>query len=162
MTAIELAVKMETDAIKFYQEASEKMQYPVGKKMFLSVVEDEKRHLEMLQSVLRGLDLDLKERANPIRTVKTVFEQMKDKMMDRVAASTDEMEAFRVAMDMEKEGADMYGKAASETSSDKEKTLFERLQYEEERHFDIFSNTYSFMKDTGNWFMWEEHGIVEG
>ena len=30
--AIEIAIKMETDAIKFYKEASEKTKNPVGKK----------------------------------------------------------------------------------------------------------------------------------
>ena len=40
--AIEIAIKMETDAIKFYKEASEKTKNPVGKKMFLTIREDEK------------------------------------------------------------------------------------------------------------------------
>jgi len=32
MNAIKIAVKMETDAIKFYKEAAEKTSYSVGKK----------------------------------------------------------------------------------------------------------------------------------
>jgi rubrerythrin len=49
MNALEIARKMETDAIKFYKEASEKTRHPAGKKMFLSIVEDEKRHLQMIE-----------------------------------------------------------------------------------------------------------------
>jgi rubrerythrin len=37
MNAVEIAIKMETDAIKFYREAAEKTKHPVGKKMFLSI-----------------------------------------------------------------------------------------------------------------------------
>ena len=37
-----------------------------------------------------------------------------------------------------------------------------RLVKEEQQHYDVFANTYSFMSDTGNWFMWDEHSIVEG
>lgn len=162
MTAIEFAKKMETDAIKFYFEASNKTGHPAGKKMFLTVMEDEKRHLEMLNRLLSGLDMDTNSLSNPVKTVMTIFEQMKDEMMQRISASSDEMEAFRVAMDMEREGANLYKKTASESTSDKEKALFERLAFEEEHHFSIFSNTYNFMKDTGNWFMWDEKGIVEG
>jgi hypothetical protein len=33
---------------------------------------------------------------------------------------------------------------------------------EEQKHYDIFSNTYHFLFDTGNWFMWQELSIVEG
>ena len=65
-------------------------------------------------------------------------------------------------MQMEKEGKEFYQKAASNAGTEKEKGLFERLVIEEQQHYDIFANTYSFLHDTGNWFMWEEHSIVEG
>lgn len=161
MNSIEVSLKMETDAVTFYSEAADRTNYPVGRKMFLSIAEDEKRHIEMLNQLLRGLELTFKE-ASPMGQVKTIFEQMKDQMMQRVSATSDEMEAFRIAMQMEKEGAAFYRKAAAEAPTEKEKKLFERLVREEEQHFAIFSNTYSFMKDTGNWFMWQEHSIVEG
>ncbi|HBH60365.1 MAG TPA: rubrerythrin, partial [Nitrospiraceae bacterium] len=72
------------------------------------------------------------------------------------------LEAFRIAMKMEKEGIEFYKKLLSGASSAKEKTLFEKMMKEEEQHYNIFANTYSFLDDTGNWFMWKEHSIVEG
>lgn len=161
MKSIEIALKMETDAVKFYTEASEKVSHPVGKKMFLMIAEDEKNHIKMIEELLRGLELTIKE-ANPIKTVKTIFEEMKDKMMERIKAQQDDLEAFRVAMDMEKEGIDFYKKVKQEVNTEKEKKLFERLIFEEEQHYKIFSETYNFLKDTGNWFMWKEFSIVEG
>ena len=44
MNAVEIAIKMETDAIKFYKEAAARTNHPVGKKMFESITEDEKQH----------------------------------------------------------------------------------------------------------------------
>lgn len=161
MNAVEIAIKMETDAIKFYKEAAEKCNHAVGKKMFLSIVEDEKRHLDMLSHVFKGLDIKIKD-VNPMKNIKSVFEQMKDEMMQRVEATTDELEAFKIAMQMENEGVKFYKKAASDATTEKERSLFERLVYEEEQHYNIFANTYFFMKDSGNWFMWEEHTIVDG
>lgn len=161
MTAVETAIKMESDAIKFYQQGAEKTNNPVGKKMFLSIAEDEKRHLKFLTELLKGLDLKI-EGSSPIKAVKTIFEDMKDTMMQRLEATQDEMEAFRIAMNMEKEGVEFYKKASSESLTDKERALFQRLVHEEEEHYSIFANTFSFMSDTGNWFMWEEKGIVEG
>lgn len=87
---------------------------------------------------------------------------MKDEMMKKAGATTDELEAFKIAMQMEKEGLEFYRKAALDAKTEKEKALFERLIKEEQQHYDIFSNTYSFLSDTGNWFMWEEHSIVDG
>jgi len=161
MNAIEIAIKMETDAINFYSEAAGKTQNPVGKKMFLTITEDEKRHLDTLSQIFEGLHIEMKD-VSPMKNVKTVFELMKDEMMKRVKATTDELEAFKIAMQMEKEGVEFYKKAAIEAQTEKEKSLFERLVKEEQEHYGIFSNTYFFLSDTGSWFMWEEHSIVDG
>ncbi|HAK60027.1 MAG TPA: rubrerythrin [Nitrospiraceae bacterium] len=161
MTALEIARKMETDAIKFYNEAAGKTAYPAGKKMFQTIANDEKRHLEMISQLIKGLEITIQD-VSPMKNVKTVFESMKDEMMAKVEASTDELEAFTVAMKMEQEGKEFYRKALSEAKTDKEKALFERLMEDEKQHYQIFANTHQFLSDTGNWFMWEEHSIVEG
>ncbi|MDH5768452.1 MAG: ferritin family protein, partial [Nitrospirota bacterium] len=159
--AIEIAIRMETDAINFYSEAAGRTQNSVGKKMFITIVEDEKRHLETLSQIFKGLHIEMKD-VSPMKNIKTVFEKMKDEMMQRVKATTDELEAFKIAMQMEQEGVEFYKKAASDAKTEKEKSLFERLVKEEQEHYNIFSNTYFFLSDTGSWFMWEEHSIVDG
>lgn len=161
MNAIEIARKMETDAIKFYTEAARKTKYPAGKQMFETIIADEKRHLEIVNQLLKGMDVQIAD-VHPMENIKTVFETMKDKMMEKVAATSDELEAFRIAMHMEKEGLEFYRKLSSESATEKEKALYEKLVSEEQQHYNIFANTYNFLNDTGNWFMWEEHSIVEG
>lgn len=161
MNAIEIARKMETDAIKFYTEAARKTKYPAGKQMFETIIADEKRHLEIVNQLLKGMDVQIAD-VHPLENIKTVFETMKDKMMEKVAATSDELDAFRIAMQMEKEGLEFYRKLSSESATEKEKALYEKLVSEEQQHYDIFANTYNFLNDTGNWFMWEEHSIVEG
>ncbi|MDI6800881.1 MAG: ferritin family protein [Thermodesulfovibrionales bacterium] len=161
MNAIEIAIKMETDAIKFYNEAAEKTIHSVGKKMFLTIAEDEKRHLDMLSDILKGLDIKMHD-VSPMKNIKTIFEELKHEMMERVEATRDELEAFKIAADMEKQGVEFYKKAAMDAQTEKEKKLFERLVHEEKQHYAIFANTYFFMSDTGSWFMWEEHSIVDG
>lgn len=161
MNAIEIAIKMEKDAIDFYTKAAEKASHPAGKKMFQSVTEDERRHLRLLSEIFREIDIRMDD-VSPMRNIQTVFASMKDMMMKRVIATEDELEAFKIAMQMEQEGIAFYKKIEMETENVKEKALFERLVKEEQQHFDIFANTYNFMKDTGNWFMWEEHSIVDG
>jgi rubrerythrin len=87
---------------------------------------------------------------------------MKNEMMERVEVTKDDLEAFKIAMQMEKEGVEFYSKAASDAKTEKEKALFGRLVKEEEEHYNIYANTYFFLSDTGSWFMWEEHSIVDG
>lgn len=161
MNAIEIAIKMETDAIAFYNEASTKVRNRIGKKMFLSIMADEKRHLKMLAKIFKGLDVTVCD-VSPMKNIKTIFEKFKKEMMKRVEATEDEFNAFKIAADMERKGFEFYKKAALETASTKEKALFDRLAKEEEEHYAVFANTYFFMKDSGSWFMWEEHSIVDG
>jgi rubrerythrin len=161
MNAIEIAIRMEKDAIKFYTEAAEKTNNSIGKKMFLTIVEDEKRHLETLSQIFKGLDISCKD-FSPMENIKSVFASMKNEMMERVEVTKDDLEAFKIAMQMEKEGVEFYSKAASDAKTEKEKVLFERLVKEEEEHYNIYANTYFFLSDTGSWFMWEEHSIVDG
>lgn len=161
MNALEMAMKMEKDAILFYTEAEKKTKYPAGKKMFQSITQDEKRHLEMISQILKGMQITDKD-VSPMKTVKSVFETMKDEMMKKIEVTNDELEAFKVAMQMEKEGMEFYKKTLAVSTKEKERALLERLIQEEQQHYDIFANTYEFLADSGNWFMWEERGIVEG
>jgi rubrerythrin len=161
MDALEVAMKMETDAIAFYTEAAGKTKYPAGKKMFQTITEDEKRHLQMIGQIVKGMNITHQD-VSPMKNVKTVFETLKDEMMGRVAATNDELEAFKIAMQMEKEGVEFYRKTLAGAKKDKEKALLQQLIQEEEQHYAIFFNTHEFLADTGNWFMWEERGIVEG
>ncbi len=161
MNAIEIAIRMETDAIDLYREVAERTKHPVGKKMFLTIAEDEKRHLDMLSQIFKEIDIKVEE-VSPMKNIRTVFESLKDEMMQKVEATVDELDAFKIAMQMEKEGVEFYKKAASGAQTEKGKSLFERLVKEEQEHYDIFANTYLFLSDTGSWFMWEEHSIVDG
>jgi len=161
MDALELAMKMEKDAIAFYTEAARKTKSPAGKKMFQAITEDEKQHLEMVSQIINGLNITHKD-TSPMKNVKTVFESMKGEMMKKVEATADELEAFKIAMNMEKEGLEFYRKTLAGSNKEKERALLERLIHEEQQHYDIFANTYQFLANTGNWFMWEERGIVEG
>ena len=160
MKAVEIAMKTETDAIDFYGKAARKTAHPVGKQMFLSIIDDEKRHLEVLKCIFEGMDIDFPGES-PIKKIRTVFEENRGAMLSRVAATADETQALEIAMRMEKESVDFYEKAAAGASG-REKTVFERLIKEEEQHYTIFSNTLQFLTDTGNWFMWEEHSAVDG
>ena len=61
MNAIEIAKKMETDAISFYTEAARKTVYPAGKKMFEVIIVDEKRHLEMIKKLIEETDVHIED-----------------------------------------------------------------------------------------------------
>jgi rubrerythrin len=159
--AVQTAIKMETDAISFYEEAANKTQHPFGREMFKGFVKDEKRHLVMLLCLFKGMKIT-EEIVRPKETIKTVFSSLKTQMMERASAVQSEMDALRIALQMEKEGFHFYETAAANALSRQEKELFERLVLEENDHYTILNNTYTFLENTGQWYMYEEQGIIEG
>jgi rubrerythrin len=161
MNMLEMALKMEEDAISFYEEAAKKTKHPVGKKMFVTISEDEKRHLEIVTQIIKGLHATNKD-VSPMKNVKSIMKSLKNEMMKKVEASADEMEAFKIAMKMEQEGIAFYTQALANATKVKEKALLERLIQEEQEHYAIFSNSYQFLANTGSWFLWEERAIVDG
>lgn len=160
MNAFEIARKMETDAIEFYTEAANRTKSLTGKRMFETIVGDEKRHLEMISQIIEGLNITVQD-VSPIERMKTVFEQMKTEMMKKVEATKGDLEALQIAMKMEQEGAEFYKKTLAEAKTPKEQALFKRLIEEENQHYKLFANSYQYLSDTGNWFMSQEHGIAE-
>jgi rubrerythrin len=161
MKSVETALKMERDAVDFYKKCAEKTSSPIGKKMFLSIVEDEQYHIACATNVIKGLGFK-PPKTTPKQDMKNIFEQNKNSVMQKIDATTDDLDALTIAMKMEKEGADFYKKAAAEAATPAEKALFECLVKDEEQHFSIFQNTFSLLSDTSNWFMWEERVIYEG
>jgi rubrerythrin len=159
--AIETAIKMETDAMSFYSEAANKTKHPFGKEMFKGFIKDETRHLKMLQDMFKGREFEV-ELVRPKESIKTVFSMLKNEMMQRVTVMDDEMEAVKIALKFEKEGFDFYKASAARSESPKEKMLFEKLSLEENDHYTILLETQKFLENTGQWYMYEERGIVEG
>jgi len=159
--AIETAIKMETDAINYYQEAAARTSHPFGKQMFCGFVKDEKRHLRMLQEIFKGMDVKF-EFIRPKDSIKTVFSEVKDSMIQRIAALDNELEAITIAMEKEKEGFAYYKASAEKASDPQEKQLFERLAVEENDHYAILNETFEFLDNNGQWYMYEERGIIEG
>jgi len=61
---------------------------------------------------------------------------------------------------MEEAAIAFYKKASTLAANAKEQHFFDCLIRDEEEHFHIFQNTYSFLEDSGNWFMWQEQGLL--
>lgn len=161
--ALSTALKMEKDGMAFYREASEKTGNVLGKKMFLSFVEDEKRHYHMIEALAKGLSIDkeLKE-AGPAERVRTIFEKARKEMETRLGSDSGDVQALKFAVEMEDKGYRFYKKNAEGATAPREKALWEKLAHEESQHHEILQNALSYLEETGDWFLWEEGGPIEG
>jgi rubrerythrin len=160
-----LAARMETDGIAFYAEAAEKVSGPAGRLMFGSLVKDEENHLRILNEILREMfhaGLGDLLAGSPSSRVTSVFEEHRRELEDRFAAEPGDTEALEIAMGMEQEGLKLYRAMADKAADPDEKALYLRLAEEERQHFLMLQNAQTFLADTGNWFIFEEHALMDG
>src|SRR5512140_2977904 len=116
MSAIETALKMEKEAVDFYTQCAGRTNNPVGRKMFLSIADDEKYHIACAINVQKGKTFTPSEAA-PLEDMKKIFDQHKQDMLKQVPSTADELEAFRVGMKMEAEAIAFYKKASSQAAT---------------------------------------------
>jgi len=162
---IRTAIKMEESGIGFYQKAEEKTSYPLAKKMFLSFAEDEKRHLTVLKKILTDLkfsDLDQFFAERPRQKIENIFRKVKNEIKERITANPDELEALKIGIDMELESVQFYQTALEKSEDNLQKAFLRRLVEEEKEHLQMLQNTHSYLKNSGDWFLWEEKALLNG
>ena len=167
--AVETAVKMELDSIDFYTDAAKRTSNKLGRLLFESLVKDEQRHLQGLRRLLEDVDLsESPEEILPARgrtfqsEIATVFSQARKDIGERIRSDADDLAALDIAMDLEKKGYRYYGQAAEKARDEMVKIIYRILQREENEHFEFLQNTYRYLDRTGDWFLWEEQGLLDG
>lgn len=161
MNTIEMAAKMEQESVAFYRQCAEKTSNIVGKKMFLSIAADEQYHFECALRMREDKPV-MPSATTSFEDMKKIFDGHKQEMLQKVPSTADELDALKLAMKMEEEAVAFYKKASALAANATEKHFFDCMIRDEEEHFRIFQNTCTFLEDSGNWFMWEEKGIIEG
>lgn len=148
--------------IIFYKKAVDKTRNPAGKKMFLSMAEDERKRVRALAAILKQLGIRRQVVESPIKKIKTFFEKNGDVFLGKIKATTDDVDALIIAMEIEKSIIGLYNRLSKKAQTGKEKLLLEELKKDEQQHCATLSNTCCFLADPGNWFTIEEHCIMDG
>jgi len=65
-------------------------------------------------------------------------------------------------MDMELESVQFYQTALEKNEDNLQKAFLRRLVEEEKEHLQMLQNTHSYLKNSGDWFLWEEKALLNG
>ncbi|MDE1890145.1 MAG: ferritin family protein [Planctomycetota bacterium] len=150
-----IALQMEIDGIKFYNDLAGKTLHPMGRAMFRSFVEDEKLHAKRLRALLsagkQAIQTKGKDAVDSRQRLLTIFQEMGDELKKRVTVNTNDIEAVRLAIEIEEKGVVFYEQAAKETNDGKEKETYRFLAGEEKTHYSILKNTLEYLENTELW-----------
>ena len=148
---LEIAIKFEDEGIKFYTDASDKDMHPLGKAMFKSFIEEEKKHKEKLEEILsQGLDVKEEPDDTKIEDVlgklNNLFNELYEHSENTIDPNADDLKAIRSAIDFEKDGGKIYIDAANAVNNQAEKELFTFLANEEKAHLTVLQNMHDEME----------------
>ena len=149
---VETALQLEKDGIKFYTDAAEKDLHPLGKAMFSSFIDEEKKHIKKLEDLLtdEGSSDDVPVDAkldDAFEKIKGVFRKMYKENDVTVDVHSDDLKAIKTAIDFEKDGNNVYMEAAKATADKLEREVFTFLGNEEEAHLIALENMHRELED---------------
>ncbi len=148
------AIEFEQEGKDYYAQAMGKTSHAQARAMFLTLMEQEDNHIQILREIHSKLS---KQDRWPDKVTlslqqldfKRLFTEAKEKMGNTVTIATDELEVLKLAMELEARGKAMYAEAAAQAEDANEKQLYQRLAVEEGKHYDFIDGYYNYFADKG-------------
>jgi len=164
--ALKTAIEYETKVVAVYRGACDKIQNPVGQRVFRVLAREEEGHVAYLKSRLdqwwkdgkidiHGLETAIPSKSAIDRAAGELRTDMPKKAVDV------ELELLNKALDIEKKTSEYYGKLVKEIPGE-EKKLFKRFLEIEVGHQAIVEAEMNSVKGLGVWFDMDEFRLEAG
>ncbi len=138
---LEEAIRFEVEGRDFFLKAADQTKNYFAKLIFQVIAEDELDHIERVKKIYEHLLQSEKQEPTPpvpkVSRLKNVFVQAKEQMDSKAVVNADEMEAIRLAVQLEIRGHEFYKRLSEEATRLFEKTFYQQLAQEESAHFSI-------------------------
>ena len=158
------ALKMEQTGYDIYIKAAKKTSNPLGKSTLEAIAAKELDHIKAITDFAKkNLDKAIVD-INPEDKkgyIKPIMEKLEKSLDENVKPDSDLKEAYKVALQLEKNSYDLYKSLKQKSSGDKEKRFFDFLMQEENMHYELLNETLEYLDNPGNWYREKEQWLVE-
>ena len=152
------AARLEEDGYKFYTEAAKRTADPRGREMFLSLADDERSHLRIVEDQYEAV-INEKEwisfaealECKPIDLDRPLFPPEGHDFDKAIDPKASDLDALLFALQIENESYELYRKAVAEVADPAGQAMYELLATEARTHFDILMLNYEHLASTGSW-----------
>ena len=167
LAALQTAIQMEIDGKAYYLKGSSESGNELGKKLLQSQAAEEDIHRqkfeEMYNAIRGGEDWPMTDfQPNGGRKLRTIIATSIGSVTSDVKSATAELEAVKIAIDMEIKTYEFYEAQCEKATYDAEKDLYEALAGEEREHHFILRDYYEYLKDPMGWSVAQEHRLDAG
>lgn len=151
---IESAIANEIEGHKILQRGKKAANTRLGQATFEFLSSEELHHIELIKEFAQSLEGVKEWDPSEMREstlsdsgagIKGLFERFGTQFEEVAATENERLEAYEVAMDMERRGYEFYSRAAEKVTDGRARSLFKFLAGEEQRHFQIIQDTHDFL-----------------
>lgn len=159
MTAWDFALQNEADGIEFYSAKAEENKENALHRVFTMLIKDEQRHYELLEHYRDHSDKVFPS-DDALASLDSLFKDPESLVQD-VYTAYDQLKTYKMALEIEKKGIDLYHKIASEAEDKDQKGLFSFLRSQEQQHFELFEELIKRVSRPEEWVEAAEFGHRE-
>jgi len=165
INALKQALKMEKDGKAFYENALEKAENELAKKIFASLIKAEDRHIQKIKQLYDSLTETgqwpevVLVRAQK-ETQDNIFLVAMAAIDKKTKGTLSEIETLKMAAKMEDEGMRYYQSKANSTEDPFEKKFYHLLVHEESDHYISLLDSIEFLEDPQGYFSQRERGTM--
>lgn len=170
LEAMKIALEMEKKGYQAYMDAAHKTLNKLGRSTLEAIAAQELEHIKVIEGYCERPAAD-PEAANLIGLIKhrekkdyvrAIIERVGQQLSEKSNTEAGLSEAYKIAMDLERESYLFYKSLAQEAVIPTVKAFFQFLMDQENTHFELFQETLEYLDHPGDWFREQERWIVEG
>ncbi len=160
MNVFEFAMQMEKDGEAFYREIAKKTKDAGLKKIFTTLADEEVVHYETFKKLYEKTSAKAVE-SNILDKAKNIFVEIKAAGGINISEETPQIEAYKKALEAEKDAYSFYEKKAEDVSDPDEKKILLTFAREERRHYRLIENVIEFVSRPEEWLENAEFAKLE-
>ncbi len=165
--ALETALQMEIEGKEFYQKTEQKSLSPLVQELFKHLAAQEDVHYRRVKEVHAAVKAGNRwpEKESTFkrpRSLQRVFKDATEKMGAHFEAPSAEIEALKIAMDMEDKSYSFYRNREEEAGSPAEKAFYKGLMGEERAHYLTLQSSHEYLSNPEGWFTMKERWSLDG
>jgi rubrerythrin len=167
LNALEVALNNEMREHEFYKTHARRSNNSVAKAMFDQIAMEELEHYERLKQLHEKWIKDEKwPETVPLKVGNTlvgnILKNVLNQALTEPAGNADELQALRMAIDFEGQGAAYYARLRDMVSDTREKAFFDLMASIEHEHYVSLKETEEYFIDPAGWHQRMEKTGLDG
>jgi len=166
LEGLQLAIQTEIDGKEYYQKVGQSSDNQLGRQLFQSLAAEEDIHRQKFEEIYEAISgkkawpkTDFQPDGG--KRLRTIFVRATEAMGSNVKAPPTELEAIKMAIDMEVRSYELYKSRSRTATYDAERDFYETVAAEEWEHHLILVDYQEYLSDPAGWFVTKEHPSLD-